>query len=157
MTKTLIALACAAVLAACSTTSPDVIGRDDAQRLSSVLSATVESVRDVTVEGGTGAVGAATGAIVLGTAGGSVGGKREQVAVGTLAAVLGGVLGHAIERNANREEAQEIIVRLAGGERRAVVQAKGAEAFRPGDSVTLVTTGGRVRVTLDARAAPRGS
>jgi outer membrane lipoprotein SlyB len=94
---------------------------------------------------------------VLGTAGGSVGGKREQVAVGTLAAVLGGVLGHAIERNANREEAQEIIVRLAGGERRAVVQAKGAEAFRPGDTVTLVTTGGRVRVTLDARAAPRGS
>jgi outer membrane lipoprotein SlyB len=102
-------------------------------------------------------VGAATGAIVLGTAGASVGGKREQVAVGTLAAVLGGVIGHAIERNATREVAQEIIVRLANGERRAVVQAKGAEAFRAGDAVTLVTTAGKVRVTLDARATPQGS
>lgn len=157
MIKTLLALACAGALAACSTTSPDVISRGDAQRLSSVLSATVESVRDVTVEGESGAVGAATGAIVLGTAGASVGGKREQVAVGTLAAVLGGVIGHAIERNATREVAQEIIVRLANGERRAVVQAKGAEAFRAGDAVTLVTTAGKVRVTLDARAAPQGS
>jgi outer membrane lipoprotein SlyB len=67
------------------------------------------------------------------------------------------VLGHAIERNATREVGQEIIVRLAGGERRAVVQAKGAEAFRPGDAVTLVTTAGRVRVTLDGRAPARGS
>jgi hypothetical protein len=37
------------------------------------------------------------------------------------------------------------------------VQAKGAEAFRPGDAVTLVTTAGRVRVTLDGRALAQGS
>ena len=153
MIKIACTLAIVALLGACSTTSPDVISRSDAQRMSSVLSATVESVREVTVEGESGAVGAATGAVVLGTAGASVGGKREQVAVGALAAVLGGVIGHAIERNATREVAQEIIVRLANGERRAVVQAKGAESFRAGDPVTLVTTGGKVRVTLDTRAA----
>jgi outer membrane lipoprotein SlyB len=45
-----------------------------------------------------------------------------------------------------REEAYEILVQLKGGERRAIVQAKGAEVFAPGDAVVLVTTGGKVRV-----------
>lgn len=157
MIKTFLCLTCAAVLTACSTTSPDVIGRSDAGRMASVLDATVESVREVTVEGSSGLVGAATGAVVLGTAGSSVGGKREQVAVGTLAAALGGVLGHAIERQATREPALEIVVRLPGGERRAVVQAKGAETFRPGDAVSLLSTEGRVRVTLAARLPTQGS
>jgi outer membrane lipoprotein SlyB len=154
MIKTLTALALAATLAACSTTSPDVIARSDATHLSSVLSGTVESVRAVTVEGGQSGVGAAAGAIIGGTAGSSVGGKREQAAVGTLVAVLGGILGNAIERSATREEAQEIVVRLASGERRAVVQAIGSEVLRPGDAVTVVTTAGRARVTRGTTPAP---
>ena len=157
MIKTLSALALAGLLGACSTTSPDVIARADAARLSSVQSGTVEAVRAVTVEGGQSGLGAAAGALVLGTAGSSVGGKREQVAVGTLAAVLGGLVGNAIERNSTREEALEILVRLADGERRAVVQAKGAENLRPGDAVSIVTTGGRARVTQVQRAAVEGS
>ena len=157
MLKVLVPLALAGLLAACSTTSPDVIARSDAGRLSSVQSGTVEAVRAVTVEGTQSGVGAAAGAMVLGTAGSSVGGKREQVAVGTLAAVLGGVLGNAIERNSNREEALEIVVRLPDGGRQAVVQAKGAEAFKPGDAVTIVFTGSRARVTLAQRAAEEGS
>jgi outer membrane lipoprotein SlyB len=102
-------------------------------------------------------VGAAAGALVLGTAGSSVGGKREQVAVGTLAAVLGGVLGNAIERSSNREEALEIVVRMPDGGRQAVVQAKGAEVFKPGDAVTIVFTGSRARVTQVQRPAEEGS
>ena len=152
MFKTVFALALAASLAACSTTSPDVVARSDAARLSSVHSGTVESVRAVTVEGGQSGVGAAAGAIVAGTAGSSVGGKREQVAVGTLAAVLGGIVGNAIERNATREEAQEVVVRLASGERRAIVQATGAQALRPGDAVSVVTHAGRARVTREVPA-----
>jgi outer membrane lipoprotein SlyB len=60
MIKTFLCLTCATVLTACSTTSPDVIGRADAGRMASVLDATVESVREVTVEGSSGLVGAAT-------------------------------------------------------------------------------------------------
>ena len=45
MKSLLIALASATVLAACTTTSPDVIQRGDAQRLSTVVDATVLSVR----------------------------------------------------------------------------------------------------------------
>ena len=157
MTKSLIAMALAAFLGACSTTSPDVIARSDAGRLSSVQSGIVEAVRPVTVEGTQSGVGAAAGALVLGHAGSSVGSRREQVAVGTLGAVLGGVLGNAIERSTNREEALEIVVRLPQGERRAVVQAKGAEVFRPGDAVSIVFTGNRARVTQLQRGAVTGS
>lgn len=157
MFKTLVPLILAGLLGACSTTSPDVIARSDAGRLSSVQSGTVEAVRTVTVEGTQSGVGAAAGALVLGTAGSSVGGRREQVAVGTLAAVLGGVLGNAIERNSNREDALEIVVRLPDGGRQAVVQAKGAEVFKPGDAVTIVSTGSRARVTLVQRAAEEGT
>ena len=50
-------------------------------------------------------------------------------------------------RREAQEEAVEILVQLKNGDRRAVVQAKAAETFAPGDAVILVTTGGRVRVT----------
>jgi len=157
MLKTLVPLALAGLLGACSTTSPDVIARSDAGRLSSAQSGTVEAVRAVTVEGTQSGVGAAAGALVLGHAGSSVGSRREQVAVGTLGAVLGGVLGNAIERSSNREDALEIVVRMPDGGRQAVVQAKGAEVFKPGDAVTIVFTGSRARVTLAQRADKEAS
>lgn len=155
MLKTLAVLGIAATLAACSTTSPDVVARSGAGRLSTVLAGTVESVRPVTVEGNQSGIGAAAGAVVGGTAGGSVGGRREQLAVGTLAAVLGGVIGNAIERSVTREQAQEIVVRLPTGERVAIVQATGSEALGPGDAVTIVQSAGRSRVTREAPPAAR--
>ena len=147
MIRTILALAIAATLAACSTTSPDVISRNDAQHMSTVLDGVVLSVRPVTVEGNQSGAGAVAGGVVGGIAGSSVGGRRESGVVGILAAVAGGVVGNAIERNATREEALEIMVQLKSGERRSVVQAKGSESLNAGDPVILVTTGGKVRVT----------
>lgn len=158
-TRSLLVLAVTGALAACSTTSPDTISRGDAQRMSTVVDAVVLSTRPVTVDGSQSGVGAATGAIVGGVAGSSVGGKREGAAVGVLAAVVGGVVGNTIERAATREEAVEILLQLKNGDRRAVVQAKGTEDFKPGEAVILVTTGGKVRVTRApaAQNAPAGA
>lgn len=146
--KTLLAAAmAAATLAACSTTSPDVIQREDAQRLSQVQDGTVLSVRPVVVEGSQSGIGAAAGGVAGGVAGSSVGGKREQVVVGVLGALAGAVAGHAMERYGTREEAVEILVQLRNGERRSIVQAKGNETLQPGDAVILVITGGKTRVS----------
>lgn len=153
--KALIAATALLALAGCTTTSPDVVSRQDAQRMSTVMDARVLSVRPVVVDGSQSGVGASTGAIAGGVAGASVGGRREAVAVGVLAAVIGGVVGNAVERQATREEAQEILVQLPSGERRAIIQAKAGEEFRPGDAVVLVTTGGKVRVTRAPGTAPR--
>ena len=146
MKKLLIALAVAS-LAACSTTSPDVIQRGDAQRMSQVQDATVLSVRSVVVEGDQSGAGGATGAVIGGVAGSSVGGRREAVVVGVIGAVAGAVIGNTVERFSTREEAFEILVQLRNGERRSIVQAKGTETLSPGEAVMLVTTGGKTRVT----------
>jgi outer membrane lipoprotein SlyB len=143
----LAATAALATFAGCTTTSPDVIGRQDANRMSTVLDGTVLSVRDVTVEGSQSGVGASAGGVVGAIAGGSVGGRRESAAGAVLGAVAGAVVGNAVERMGTREEAVEIMVQLRNGERRAIVQAKGTEQLKPGDAVVIVTTGGKARVS----------
>lgn len=152
MKRLLLTLSVAA-LAACSTTSPDVISRHDAQRLSTVTDAVVLSVRPVTVDGSQSGVGAAAGGVVGGIAGASRGNSRESVALGVIGAVVGGVVGNAVERATTKEDALEILVQLKGGERRAIVQAKGDENLQAGDAVILVSTGGKVRVTKAPAAA----
>jgi outer membrane lipoprotein SlyB len=156
MKKILLAVAVAS-LAACSTTSPDVIQRGDAQRMSQVQDATVLSVRPVVVEGNQSGIGATAGAVAGGVAGSTVGGHREGVVVGVLGAVAGAVVGNAIERAGTREEAVEILLQLRNGERRAIVQARGNETLNPGDAVVIVTTGGKTRVTRAPGAAPSGN
>jgi outer membrane lipoprotein SlyB len=153
MTKTLIAAAMAALLAACSTTSPDVVQRGDAQRLANVQDATVLSVRAVTVDGSQSGVGGATGAVLGGVAGSTRSSGREQAAIAVVGAVAGAVIGNAIERGVTREDAVEILLQMRNGERRAIVQAKAGENFNPGDPVVLVTTGNKTRVTR----APAGT
>lgn len=143
---------CLLVLAGCSTTSPDVIKREDAQRLSNVLDGVVLSTRAVTVDGAQSGVGAAAGGVVGGVAGSTVGGGKGSIVAGVLGAVAGGVAGNAIERGATREDAVEILVQLNNGERRAIVQAKGTEVLSAGDKVIIVTDGGKARVVK----APRG-
>ena len=146
MKKLILALSVLA-LAACTTTSPDVISRNEAQRLSTVTDATVLSVRSVTVDGTQSGVGSAAGAVIGGVAGSSRGNNRESIALGVLGAVVGGVIGNTVERATTKEDALEILVQLTNGERRSVVQAKGDENLQAGDAVILVTTGGKVRVT----------
>jgi len=146
-TLNILALAAAFALAAgCATTSPDVVSRGDAQRMSNVTDAVVLSTRPVVVDGTQSGIGATSGAVVGGVAGSSVGGRREAIAVGVIGAVVGGVIGNVTERLTTREDALEILVQLRNGERRAIVQAKGAETFAPGEPVLLIASGGRVRV-----------
>ena len=146
-TPTALALAAILALAGCATSSPDVISRNDTQRLSTVVDATVLTVRNVTVDGSQSGAGAVAGGVVGGIAGSSVGGRRESAAIGVLGAVAGAMLGNTIERSGTREESLEIMVQLRNGDRRAIVQAKGGETFNPGDAVIIVTTGNKVRVS----------
>lgn len=143
-----IALTLTALLGACASSSPDVIKRSDTQRMAQVEDGVVLSVRSVVVDGSQSGIGGAVGGVVgaIGGYGGS-GVQREAQVLGVLAGVAGAAAGNAIERMSTREDAYEILVQLKGGERRAIVQAKGAEVLVAGDPVILVTTGGKVRVT----------
>jgi outer membrane lipoprotein SlyB len=137
----------ALTLAACASSSPDVIQRGDVQRLSQVEDGVVLSVRNVVVEGSQSGIGAAVGGVTGAVAGATRGGSNaESNVIGLLVGVAGAVAGNAVERMATREDAVEVLVQLKGGERRAVVQAKGEQTLTPGDAVILVTTGGKVRI-----------
>jgi outer membrane lipoprotein SlyB len=150
--NSILTMAVVGALAACASSSPDVIQRGDTQRLAQVQDGVVLSVRTVTVDGSQTGIGAGVGGVV-GAIGGYAGSgvSREAQVLGVLAGVAGAAAGNAIERFSTKEEANEILVQLKGGERRAIVQAKGAEVLAPGDSVILVTTGGKVRVTKAPR------
>jgi outer membrane lipoprotein SlyB len=138
----------ALTLVACATTSPDVVQRGDAQRMAQVQDGVLLSIRPVTVDGSQSGVGAAVGGVTGAVAGASRGGSSaESNVIGLLVGVAGAAAGNAIERMATREEANELLIQLKGGERRAVIQAKGSETLMPGDAVIIVTTGGKVRVT----------
>ena len=152
--KNVLIAAIVASLAACATSSPDVVQRGDAQSLSQVQDGTVLSIRPVTVDGSQSGAGAVAGGVIGGVAGSSVGGSRESLAVGVLGAVLGGMVGNAAERAGTRENAVEMLIQLRNGERRAIVQAVGGETIAPGDAVVLVTTGGKTRVTRAPQPLP---
>jgi outer membrane lipoprotein SlyB len=147
MTKTLAPLALALLLAACTTTSPDVVSPNEAQRLAQVQDAVVLNVRPVTVEGSQSGGGALTGAAIGGLAGSARSSGKESAIIGIVGAVAGAVVGNAVERGATREDAVEVLVQLKNGERRSIVQAKGGETLAAGDAVILVTSNGKTRVT----------
>jgi outer membrane lipoprotein SlyB len=135
-------------LGACATSSPDVVQRGDAQRMAQVQDGVLLSIRTVTVDGSQSGIGAAVGGVTGAVAGATRGGSNaESNVIGLLVGVAGAAAGNTIERMATREEANELLIQLKGGERRAIVQAKGSETLQPGDAVIIVTTGGKVRVT----------
>jgi outer membrane lipoprotein SlyB len=141
------AVACAAVLGACATASPDVVRPYEAQRMSTVIDAVVLSVRPVTIDGSQSGLGSASGAVVGSVAGSGVGGRRDSLVGGIIGAVVGGVIGNSIERGSTSQKGEEIVVQLRNGDRRAVVQAQGSETFSTGEPVMLIYTGDRVTVT----------
>ena len=133
-------------LAGCVVANPNSVSAYDAQRMSTVLDATVLSTRPVTLQGRDTGVGTVSGAVIGGIAGSNVGGPRTGGIVGIAGAVVGGLIGNAVERDATQRQAVEILLQLKNGDRRAVVQGVGGDVFAVGDPVILVTTGGRTRV-----------
>jgi outer membrane lipoprotein SlyB len=137
------------VLAGCATQerSASVYRAGEAQREQVVRMATVESVREVTLDRGQTGVGTGAGAVVGGVAGSGVGKGRGAVVGAVAGAVAGGILGQAVENNTSKVAALEITVRLDNNEMRAIVQEIDAQQFKPGDRVRLLSQAGVTRVT----------
>lgn len=135
------------MLSGCASShSGSVYSDQQAQREQVVRLGVVESVRRVTIEGGRGEVGAASGAVVGGVAGSNVGSGKGTVVGSILGAVVGGIAGSAIERNVTKKEGLEITVKLDNGELRAVTQ-EADEQFHPGERVRLLSSGHSARIT----------
>ena len=117
--------------------------------------ATVLSVRPVTIDGYQSGVGASVGAIAGGVAAANAASYYNSGWAGLLGAVVGGLLGNAVERSATTQNGVELLLQMRNGERRSIVQANGNEGWMVGEPVVLVTTGGRTRVTRAPQVGPQ--
>lgn len=140
-------LLAAAALAGCASgLSGSTYTRDQARQVEDVRIATVESSREVQIEGTKSGIGTAAGAVVGGIGGSNAGSGKGSSVGAVLGTVAGGVVGSAIEEGATRQSAMEITVKFDDGRLIAVTQA-GDEKFQPGERVRVLTGSGVTRIS----------
>jgi outer membrane lipoprotein SlyB len=122
--------------------------RTQTRGVQEVQMGTVESVREVKIEGTKSGIGSTAGAVVGGVAGSDVGGGKGQIVGGVIGAVIGGVAGAAVEEGTTKQKGVEITLKLDGGRMIAVTQAaEPNEIFKVGERVRILSGGGVTRVT----------
>ncbi len=125
--------------------SPDTFNRSEVGRQQTVEAGTVTAVRPVTIQQQGSNVATATGAVLGGLAGSTVGGGRGQTAATVGGAVAGGAAGQAV--GGSTRPGVELTVQLDSGRTIAVVQEGDPNAFRVGDRVNVASDGVTTRVT----------
>jgi outer membrane lipoprotein SlyB len=144
-----LALLWAALLAGCaSSKAGDVYSRDQARTEQSVRSGTVESVREVQIDGTKSGIGAVAGGVTGGIAASTIGHGTGSAVAAAVGAIAGGLAGAAAEEGITKNSGLELVVKLDNGQTIAVVQAVDANTtFQPGDRVRLLSGQGVTRVS----------
>lgn len=142
-----IALVAAATLSACaSSNSGAAYTRGQVRQVEDVKMATVESIRDIQIEGTKTPIGAGAGAIIGGVAGGNRGGNVASAIGSVVGSVVGGLVGAAAEEGITRQAGFEITVKFDDGKMIAIAQGAD-EKFNAGERVRVVTGAGVTRVS----------
>lgn len=140
-------IAALVVLAGCASgTGGKDYSRTQTRSAQDVQMGSVESVREVNIEGTKTPIGAGAGAVIGGVAGSSVGSGRGSVVGTAVGAVLGGLGGAAAEEAITRQKGVEITVKLDSGRLLAITQAAD-EVFQVGDRVRVLSGAGATRVS----------
>lgn len=129
-----------------SSNSGSVYSRDEAKRVQTIKTGTVETVRNVKLEGTKSPVGTIAGGAIGGIAGSSIGHGNGSTIAAVIGAVAGGLAGSALEEVTTRKEALEITIKLDGGGLVAIVQ-ESDEQFKAGDRVRIIESAGNSRVS----------
>lgn len=135
-------------LAGCAnkSASSNVYTYGQAQREQIVRMGTVISSRPIIIQDEqSSGVGMGAGAAIGGVAASTIGGGRGQTLATIGGALLGGLLGNAIENRVGKTDGLEITVRLDNGETRVIAQEADIQ-FVPGQRVQLLSGTGPTRV-----------
>lgn len=139
-------LTVAAVLSGCaSRQSGDVYSRNQVMQTQTVQMGTVQSVRNVQIEGTKSGIGAVGGGIAGGVLGSTVGKGKGSTLAALGGAALGAVGGAVAEEKITKKNGLEITVQLDSGSVIAVVQQADV-MFSVGERVRVLTSGGTTRV-----------
>ncbi len=145
--RTVLFLGMAVILGGCaSSMSGGAYTRGQARQAEDVRMATVESVRDVLIEGTKTPIGAGAGAIIGGVAGGNSNSRNVSAIGSVVGSVLGGMMGAAAEEGITRQSGYEITVKFDDGKMIAVAQGAD-EQFKVGERVRVIAGGGVTRIS----------
>ena len=148
MSKNFIAITFVSLMVSCSYSSlrPEVVDRVDAQRMQTVIFATVVSI-DRVILSGDGDTGAVAGAIIGGVAGSSVtDSEKESDIAGVLGALVGSAVGSKVGDAATRKPAIELLLDLDSGKTISIIQEEGDYSFAIGQRVKIIKNKGKSRV-----------
>ncbi len=130
-----------------SSRSGQVYSRDEARQVQTVENGSVESVKQVVIEGTKTPIGTAAGGVTGGVVGHSVGGGSGKDIATVVGALVGAAAGTMVEEGITSKQGLEIIVRKDSGQTIVVVQ----EADMP------IAVGERVRIITAADGTTRVS
>jgi outer membrane lipoprotein SlyB len=127
------------LLAGCaSSNSGEVYSRDQVRRSQTVQLGTVQSVKNVKIEGTRSFVGPVAGGVAGGVAGSTIGSGSGSVLAALGGAAIGAVGGAVAEEKITKKDGLEITVKLDNGSTIAVVQ-EAHVMFSAGESVRILT------------------
>ena len=130
-----------------SSRSGRVYSRDHARQAQTVENGTIESVREVVIEGTKTPIGTAAGGVAGGGLGSTVGGGSGRTVATVIGAIAGAAAGTMAEEGITRKPGLEIIVKKDNGQTIVVVQEADVEIFA-GDRVRIITAAdGTTRVS----------
>jgi outer membrane lipoprotein SlyB len=120
-----------------SSRSGEVYSRDHARKVHTVVAGTVESVKEITIEGTKTPVGTVAGGVAGGALGTTVGSGSGRTIATVLGALAGAAAGTAAEEGLTRKPGLEIVVNQDNGQTIVVVQEADV-LFAPGDRVRII-------------------
>ncbi len=120
-----------------SSRSGNVYSRDQARQVQTVETGTVESVKEVVIEGTKTPVGTAAGGVAGGVLGSTVGSGSGRTVATVIGALAGAAAGTAAEEGLTRKPGLEIVVKKDSGQTIVIVQEADV-VFAPGDRVRII-------------------
>lgn len=130
-----------------SSRSGEVYSRDEARQVQTVETGTVESVKQVLIEGTKTPVGTAAGGVAGGVLGRSVGSGSGRTLATVFGALAGAAAGTVAEEGITRKQGLEIVVKKDDGQTIVVVQ----------EADVVINAGDRVRIITSSQGATRVS
>jgi len=148
LSRNITSLVIAMFMVSCSYSSlrPEVVDRSSAQRMQTVIFATVVSI-DRVILSGDGDTGAVVGALIGGAAGASVtDSETESDIAGVIGALAGSAVGAKLGDAATRKPAIELMLDLDSGKTVSIIQEEGDYSFAVGQRVKIIKSKGKSRV-----------
>ncbi len=127
-------------LSGCATSrSGEVYSADEARKVQTVETGTIESVKQVLIQGDQTPIGAIAGGVTGGVVGSSIGHGHGRDVATVIGAIAGAAAGAAIEKGVAQKNGLELVINKDNGGTIVIVQEADV-LFSPGDRVRIISS-----------------